>query len=58
MAFSDELFLDHVSRILIVSQNIAIFEMKCGLSFRELIPYRQPRPKGSTSQQTTTSELN
>ena len=57
-AFSDELFLDHVSRILIVSQNIAIFEMKCGLSFRELIPYRQPRPKGSTSQQTTTSELN
>ncbi len=58
MAFSDELFLDHVSRILIVSQNIAIFEMKCGLRFRELIPYRQPRPKGSTSKQTTTSELN
>ena len=56
MAFSDEQFLDHVSRILIVSQNIAIFEMKCGLSFRELIPYRQPRNKVTTAQQTTTSQ--
>ena len=58
MAFSDELFLDHVSRILIVSQNIAIFEMKCGLRFRELIPYRQPRNKVTTAQQTTASQQN
>ena len=56
MAFSDELFSAHVERIVVPSQNIAIFEMKCGLSFRELIPYRQPRPKGSTSQQTTTAQ--
>ena len=41
--FSDELFSSYVERILVVSQNTAIFELKCGLRLRERIPYRQQR---------------